>query len=397
MARARHIVIAGGGIGGLVAALALLKRGHSVTVCEQAEQLQEIGAGIQLAANATRLLIDLGLGPALEKIVCVASGKEIRLYDTGQTWKLFDLGQESVTRYGAPYWLVHRGDLHSVLVDAVRALAPECILTSARVVEFSQNADGVRVRLVNGREIVGDALIGSDGVHSVVRKTLYGDMTVNFVGRAAWRGVVPSERLSPHQRRLVAANWLAPQRNVVTYPLRRGELVNFVGAMGNVKWTGESWTERGTTEEVLKDFEGWHPDILEIIRNIDVPLKWAFRGREPLKGWTQGRVTLLGDAAHPTLPTLAQGACMAIEDGIILGRCIDIDETIEAALKRYEAARLERTTNIVMKSTENARRLQDEQLGGKDAAAYVDREYKSDDIAKRYDWLFEYNALTVAV
>jgi salicylate hydroxylase len=174
-------------------------------------------------------------------------------------------------------------------------------------------------------------------------------------------------------------------------------LINFVGAIGNVTWTAESWTARGTREDLLDDFKGWHPEIQELIHNIDVPLKWAFRGREPLMSWTEGRVTLLGDAAHPTLPTLAQGANMAIEDGAVLARCIDAEESTTTALKRYEAARLERTTRIVNASAENALRLQDQRLGGQDAGAYLDREYGPEKVAARYDWLFEYNALTAPI
>jgi salicylate hydroxylase len=397
MSRPKHILIAGGGIGGLVAALSLIQHGHRVTVLEQAAELKEIGAGVQIAANGSRVLINLGLEAALRDLVCTPVGKEIRLFDTGQTWKLSDLGQQSVARYGAPYWLLHRADLHSVLVDTIQSAAPGSLLTASRVTSFRQTPEGVAVQLADGRIFGGDALVGSDGVHSEVRKALHGNMTVNFAGRLAWRGVVPAERLSEQTRRLVAVNWLGPDANVVVYPLRGGELINFVGAMGNVTWTAESWTALGTLEDLLNDFQGWHPEIQEIIHNIDVPLKWAFRGREPLPSWTDGCVTLLGDAAHPTLPTLAQGANMAIEDGAVLARCIDAEESIPTALKRYEAARLERTTKLVNASAENAKRLQDQRLGGPDAAAYLDREYGSDKIAARYDWLFEYNALNVSI
>lgn len=398
MGRSRRVLIAGGGIGGLAAALALLRDGHEVTVCEQAKELREVGAGVQLAANATRVLIELGLGKALEKVACVPAGKEVRLYDTGKTWKLFDLGEESMQRYGAPYWLLHRADLHDVLVDALRERWPHALLTSAHVTAFNQSDTHVELLLADGRKLEADALIGADGIHSVVRRSLFGDMNVNFLGRAAWRGVVPAARLPEHLRRLVATNWVGPGVNAVVYPLRRGELINFVGAIGNVKgWTSESWTDAGTTEEVLADFQGWHADIQQIVRQIEVPLKWAYRGREPLQQWSVGNVTLLGDAAHPTLPTLAQGANMAIEDGLVLARCLRLDEPISSTLRRYEAARVPRTSKIVRSSTENARRFQDDRLGGADASAYVDKEWHPDAIAERYNWLFEYDARTTSI
>ncbi len=362
----RHVVIAGAGIGGLTAALALLQRGFDVTVFEQATGLRELGAGLQLGPNGTRVLIALGLGPAMERIVCPAAGKEIRLWSTGQAWPLFDLGETAIERYGAPYWMVHRGDFHAALSDAARSavrLGVECT-------GFAQDRDGVTLHLAAGDPVRADVLIGADGVHSRIRQQIFGAGDARFTGLMAWRGLVPMQRLPEHQRRLVGANWVGAGGHVVTYPLRRGEILNFVGVVERDDWQVESWTQRGTIQECAGDLTGWHEDIQRIIRNIDTPFKWALLGREPLPRLVEGRVALLGDAAHPMLPFLAQGANMAIEDGLILARCLaEFDDPTEA-LHRYDAARLARTTRTVLGSLDNARRFHDRALAdAADAAA----------------------------
>ena len=258
----------------------------------------------------------------MEQIVCEPAGKEIRLWSTGQTWKLFDLGETSVARYGAPYWMVHRGDFHAALRDAVLRAAPDAIRTGAAATGFTQTDTGITLHLASGERIEGDALIGADGVHSAIRHQMFGAGRAQFTGIMAWRGLIPMQRLPAHLQRLVGANWNGRGGHVVTYPLRRGEILNFVGALERDDWRVESWTEAGTIEECARDFADWHPDIQTMIHAIDTPYKWALLGREPLPRFSVGRATLLGDAAHPTLPFLAQGANMAIEDAMILARCL---------------------------------------------------------------------------
>ena len=391
-----RVLIAGAGICGLTTALAMLRRGFDVQVFEQETELRELGAGLQLSANGTRVLIELGLGEAMRRIVCEPAGKEIRLWNTGQTWQPFDFGAGSVERYGAPYWMVHRGDFHTLLLNAVRTCKSDAIRTDANCVGFEHDDAGVTLLLANGERIAGEILIGADGVHSRIRQQMFGQGHAQFTGIMAWRGLVPMERLPAHMRRLVGTNWVGRGGHVVTYPLRRGEILNFVGVVERDDWQVESWTERGTREECARDLAGWHADIHSIIRAIDVPFKWALLGREPLPHYAQDRVCLAGDAAHPTLPFLAQGANMAIEDAMVLTRCLEQFGDVAIALRRYEAARLERTAAIVRGSAENAKRFHNPALANSaGAAAYVEREWQPEKVRQRYDWLFEYDPLTV--
>ncbi|MFN3350256.1 FAD-dependent monooxygenase [Pseudorhodoplanes sp.] len=392
------ILIAGAGIGGLSAALALLRKGFRVTVIEQARELAELGAGVQISANGAQALFSLGLEGALQKVWCEPAGKEIRLWSTGETWKLFDLGAVSRQRYGAPYFMIHRGDLHRILREAVQALSSDAITLNARVTGFAQDENGVAVTCEDGRRFTGTALIGADGVHSRIRNALFGEMPARFTGLLAWRGLIPMERLPERLRRVVGTNWVGPGGHVVHYPLRSGALMNFVGTAERDDWRVESWTERGTTEELLADFRGWNEDVQTLIRNIETPFKWALLGREPLEQWTVGHVTLLGDAAHPTLPMMAQGANMAIEDGVILARCLTAYGDVTAALQAYETARRERTARLVRAANDNASRFHNPALGDAHGAArYVDTEWQEDKVKQRYDWVFEYDPVKVAV
>lgn len=394
-----RIAIVGAGMGGLTAALALLQRGFDVTVYEQAEELREVGAGLQISANGTRVFAALGILDAVLAQSFCPVGKEIRLWSTGQTWKLFDLGPQSVARYGAPYITIHRNDLHTALAEAVRAVKPDAIQLGSRCVDVQQWSDGVVLSFAGKPAQRHDLVIGADGVHSIIRRQMFGEMEATFTGIVAWRGVIPMERLPAHLRRDVGVNWIGPGGHIVNYAIRRGELMNFSSVVENQDWKTESWSSPSTVEACLADYPGWHEDVHAYIRAIPQPFRWALLSRKPLDNWTQGRVTLLGDAAHPMLPFLASGASMAIEDAYVLARALEAyGDDHAVALKAYQGARIERTTRVVQGAAANAGRFHNPALASAEGAqAYVDREWDPQKVAERYEWLFRHDATTVPI
>jgi salicylate hydroxylase len=394
-----RVLIAGGGLGGLTAALALLRMGVDVEVYEQAPELKEVGAGLQLAANGAQVFYALGVGDELKALSCETEGKEIRIWNTGETWKLFDLGKVSVERYGYPYFTVYRPDALKVLEQAVRCAKPDAIHLDSKCIGFSQTENAVALQLQDGKTVAGDALIGADGVHSRVRQGLFGPDRPGFTGIIAWRGIVPMEKLPAHMVRMVGTNWIGPGGHVVHYPLRGGKVMNFVGALERADWRVESWSARGSNDELAADFRGWHEDIHALIRNIPVPFKWALMVRPPMERWTVGRVSLLGDACHSMVPFLAQGANMALEDGYILARALtEGGGDIPARLLRYENARRERTRRAVEGSTDNITRFHNKVLADPvKAREYVDREWAGAPVADRYEWLFRYDVTKVEI
>ncbi len=395
----KHVVIVGAGLGGLAAALALLRQGFEVTVLEQAPVLGEVGAGVQLSANATRVLHLLGLSDAVAEFGVEPTGKIIRHWSTGRTWEVADLATSSRNKYGHPFAFFHRADLHTALLRGVQHLAPSAIRLNSRCESVEQNGDRATVLLQNGDRIEGDLVVGADGVHSRVRRPIAGPDQARFSGLYAWRGVIAAHKLPEHLRALVGVNWVGPGRHVVQYPLRGGELVNFVGIVEGQGWQQESWTQQGTMADCLRDFEGWHEDVQAMIRSVDTHFKWAFMAREPLQQWSNGRITLLGDAAHPTLPFLAQGAAMAMEDGYVLARALaGHRRDLCRALAAYEAARVQRTSAIVRDSNDNTARFHNPKLADAEGAAqYIDEQWAPENVRQRYHWLFDYKADEIPV
>jgi len=397
--RLRPILVIGAGIGGLAAALALLRRGLDVEVYEQAQELREVGAGVQISPNGSRVLQALGVLDDARRTACETQGKEVRLWNTGQTWKLFDLGPEAVRRYGFPYFTVYRVDLHNTLIAAVRAIKPGAIHLGCRCLSVVADDSEAIARFADGNEVRGRALIGADGIHSAVRQSLFGEVETRYAHLMAWRGVLPMDKVPTHLRRPVATNWIGPGGHVIHYPLRNGKLMNFVGYLERDAWVAESWTERGTAAECAHDFAGWHSDVQALIASVDEPFKWGMLRRPPLASWNRGRATLLGDACHAMLPFLAQGAVMALEDGLVLGRAIDEHDGDDVtALATYEQSRQARTYSAVEGSSQNLGRFQNPLLADAvEGPRYVEREWAGQRISERYDWIFDYDAATVPV
>ena len=399
MASSNRTIVIGGGIGGLTAGLALLKRGVDVDIYEQAPELKEVGAGLQTSSNGTRVLYALDLKEPLSDLQVTPSNREIRHWKTGETWNWFNLGADSVDRYGTPHIMMHRGDLQGVLADAVRQVKPDAIHLNSRCVAVSQTSRHVGVRFEDGETVSGAYVVGADGIHSKVRESLFGPSQPSFVGCVAWRGLVPMEKLPPHLAQMVGVNWLGPHGHVLHYPVRKGELMNFISFVERSDWQIESWVTQGTNAELADDFSGWHVDVHEIIRHIETPYKWALMVRGPMTRWSEGRVTLLGDACHPTLPFLGQGGVMAIEDGYVIAACLQkyFDDPA-TALARYEDIRRERTSAVVRKAHENRASAFEPRLADENAVAEsVTAEWQQVRVRERLDWLYSYDATAIAV
>ena len=393
------VVIIGAGLGGLTAALALLKRGIDVEIYEQSDSLREAGAGIQLGANGTRVLYALGLADALAAVQVVPERRELRHWKTGQTWNWFELGAVSRDRYGTPHLMLHRGDLHRVLSDAVRQMKPNAVSLRKRCIDVRNHDGDAEAHFEDGSRTVAPLLIGADGIHSQVRKILFGPSKPEFTGCIAWRGLIEMQRLPRHLQRLVGVNWLGPHGFVLHYPVRRGELMNFVGCVERDDWQIESWVTEGEQGELADNYRGWHEDVQALIEAIPVPYKWALMVRGPMEAWSKGRVTLLGDACHPTLPFLGQGAVMAMEDGYVLAACIaKYGHNPEAAFARYEDIRKDRTAMVVRKAAENRAMAFAPELAERGAVTdAIMRHWLQERLKERLDWLYNYDATSIPI
>jgi salicylate hydroxylase len=389
-----RILIAGAGIGGLTAASCLMKAGHYVEIHEQAPQLAEVGAGIQVSANAMHVLRDLGLEQPIRAIGVRPGAYVFRLHDTGEVIQRFWLSEEHERMHGAPYTQLHRADLHDLLAAQARGFDPNVVRLNHRVTGFTEHADGVVLHFADGGSAHGDILIGADGLKSVVRAQMFGDAPASYTGDVAWRVVVPAERLPAGLFEQVMSVFMGPEGHVVCYYLRGGALLNWVGIVETDDVSEESWTVKLPWQQLKDHYRGWHPAIHAVIDAADKDqcYRWSLFNRPPIRKWSSKRVTLLGDSAHPTLPYLAQGAAMAIEDGAVLTRALGMTGDTAEVLDIYQRNRADRTARIVLQSSAN-RELFHLRSEAEIRARFAEKDEGHD----RNRWLYSYNPLTVAL
>lgn len=391
--RKPKVLIAGAGLGGLAAACSLIKFGYEVEVHEQAPALGEIGAGIQLSANAMHVLNWLGIGEKISETSVRPKAYVFRLFDSGEELQRFALADEHLEMHNAPYNQAHRADFHNLLVERTRELGgPDVITLNHTVTGFDEDAGGVTLNFSDGSSTRGDVLVGADGVKSVIRNQICGPIPAVYTGDAVWRITVPTSDLPENFQDPVMAVWMGPGKHVVSYYIRGGEILNFVGVVETDELSEESWTAKFPWKKFKADYEGWHEDIQTVIdlADHDECYRWSLYKRPVTDNWSTDRATILGDAAHATLPYLAQGAAMAVEDGVVLARALDQADTIPDALQLYQRNRVERTRRVVEGSDANR-----ELFHLRDIDEMRRRFKDRDEGSYRNQWLYSYNPLEV--
>jgi salicylate hydroxylase len=350
-----QIGIVGGGVGGLAAAIALKAQGHQVTVFEQARGFSRIGADINLTPNVVRALDGLGAGEAIRRTGARPTFRISRDWDSGKETSRLGMGDVAEQQYGAPQITIHRADILAALAEQFPLSQ---IQFGKRLRTLAQTDQGVTLSFEDGSEARFDAVIGADGIHSRVRSALFGEEKPRFTGVVSFRSVVPTERVKDVPEIEAFTKWWGPnpQSQIVTFPLNQGRETFIFATTGQESWTEESWTSEGDVNELRSFYRDFHPDARALLDACDSTLKSALYEREPLPQWSVGTVTLLGDACHPMLPFMAQGAGMAIEDAVVLGRCLgpaaDRAQAAEA-MRSYEKTRQERTAKIQIGSRGN--------------------------------------------
>lgn len=390
------VAVIGGGIGGLAAAISLLRAGFDVHVYEQARSLHEVGAGIQISPNASRVLSRLGLVDASAMHGMTPLALRQRRWDNGRTLRFTPLGAALESAYGAPYYQVHRADLLNALLSRLPA---ERLHVGHRLTDLTDQPDRVVAHFENGMSVAVDALVGADGIHSTVRRVVFGDESVQFGRCAAYRGLVSSDRLAALELPMEFQLWMGPGGHFVHYFVRDGALVNFVAIVEQEAWIRESWTEQAPLGEVLAAFEGWHPQVRSILGAVEDVFIWGLFEHAPMAHWSAGRVTLLGDACHAMLPFLAQGAAQAIEDGAALAECLVKfgQRDMPGALRAYESLRLPRTSRVQAASRDNRTRFHlpdGPRQRGRDAQI---RNAATDWFLRAMEWVYGYDARVVEV
>ncbi len=394
MASERHVIVAGAGIAGLTAALALSRAGFRATVLEQSPVLEETGAGIQLSPNASRILIDLGLRDRLEPLVVNPDAIRVMSGASGREITRIPLGTTAERRYGAPFWTVHRADLQAALYDAAQNALDVTVKLGIRFDDFAAHSNGVTIQAYRGRQIIderGAALIGADGIWSGVNERLKIQRKPSFAHRTAWRALLPAESVPMHFRSDMVNLWLGSDAHLVLYPVKGGRLINMVGIVHD-EWHETGWKAAGDRNEILRHFArfSWADTVRKLIAIPDQWLKWALFDRAtPFPGAT-GPVTLIGDAAHPMLPFLAQGGGMAIEDAVVLADSLKANPgSPQAGLRAYEKARrgrTERAQQVARKQGKLYSQTGPEVL----IRNFGMRLLGGERLLRRYDWLYNW-------
>jgi salicylate hydroxylase len=343
---ALQVLVAGGGIGGLAAAYALAQDGHQVTVLEQSSTFGEIGAGIQLGPNIFKMFDYLGLTDAVSKVSFFPAGLCMNDVRSAERVVRVPLAETVRAAYGFPYGVIYRVDLHRILLQACQAQSGVTLRTGAKVDSYTQSADGVRIGLAGGETLDGSALVGADGLWSRIREAVVGDGKPRVSGHIAYRAVLKRDEVPAHLWSDDVVLWGGEKTHLVHYPLRRGELFNLVAVFHSNKYD-EGWNTFGDTGELNERFAEACPRVRELLAKIETWKMWVLCDREPVKNWTDGRVTLLGDAAHPMLQYLAQGAGQAIEDSVVLREALRLAKgDVPQALQKYQLARYLRTGRV---------------------------------------------------
>jgi len=347
------IAILGAGIGGLAVSACLRKFGIETTIYEQAPAFARIGAGIQVSPNAMRVLYGIGIGDQIRATAFEPPHWRNRDHDTGDLTNDHPLGPDAYDRYGVPYLLMHRGDLHAALHGAV---PDEMIRYNHKVGKIEQSDSGVTLTFENGETVMVDALIASDGVHSIARQSLLGAEDARFSGRIAYRTAFPASLMNGYNLLDDSAKWWGPDRHIVIYYVTAArDEIYFTTSQPEPDFQVESWSATGDVKALRAAFGDFHPDVRAVLEACPSVHKWAIFERDPLPTWSSGNVTLMGDACHPMTPYMAQGAANALEDSVVLSRCL-VDggtDDFPAAFKRFEAARKPRTSRVQATSHRN--------------------------------------------
>jgi salicylate hydroxylase len=355
--RTARIAVIGAGIGGLAAACALRQRGFEAQVYERAAELGEVGAGLQLGPNAIKVLRALGIEERLRPLACEPTNIVSVAGDDGRLRFREPLKAVSTAQFGAPYLSAHRADLHGLLQAPVPARR---IHLDAQCTGVASVGAAAVATFADGREIEADIVVGADGINSAVRESLFGVQPARWTQQMAWRCIVPIDcvptKIGPGKSVAIGRDeyvgWIGPDGHVICYPIRGGALYNIFAGHVTDEWVDESWAVASSVEELLAGYRGWNPALLEMLSRVSDCYKWGIRDRDPLPRWTKGSVTLLGDAAHPMMPTLAQGAAITLEDAYALARNLARHDDPVEALAAYETERRPRASKVQLQARE---------------------------------------------